>query len=79
MTSPTDQIRTIRDSRSLTVDKIAEQVSGSSEMLASGRLEEFRACCACVETAPDGSATISRATAQMLGVSAGDTILAMSR
>ena len=79
MTSPTDQIRTIRDSRSLTVDKLAEEISGPSEMLASGRLEDFRACCACVETAPDGSATISRATAQMLGVSAGDTILAMSR
>ena len=75
----TDQIRTIRESRTLVLGAVAEEVSGPAEMIATGRLEDFRACCSTVQTAADGTVSVSAKTAEMLGIAPGDSFLAMSR
>lgn len=79
MLAPTDQIRTIRESRLLTLDVLAEDVEGHPEMLAAGRMENFRACCAIVQFSAEGTVSVSRRTAEMLGITPGDSFLAMSR
>jgi arginine N-succinyltransferase len=80
MIAQTDQIRTIRESRELVVkDVTAEEPEGPSLFLAAGRLTGFAAACAPVATDTEEGATIGHATAQMLGVAPGDTVLAMGR
>jgi arginine N-succinyltransferase len=79
MTAPTDEIRTIRDSRELVVGEVRDEVSGQSMMLATGRQVDFRACCGPVAIAEDESAAIDRRTADLLEVGPGDVMLAMSR
>ena len=79
MISPTDQIRTIRESRELRVTEIADEVEGASTMLAAGRLGSFAACFGTLHLGPDGGATIARRAAAMLDIGVGDTILTMSR
>ena len=79
MIAATDQIRTIRDSRELVVDRIEESVEGQNLILAAGRLGAFAACFSNVQVAPEGGATITRKAAEMLGVGPGDSILTMSR
>jgi arginine N-succinyltransferase len=79
MTAPTEQIRSIRESRELLVAEVADEVEGANMMLARGRLADFVACCGNVRIAPDESATIDRGTAAMLGAGPGDTLLAMGR
>jgi arginine N-succinyltransferase len=79
MTAAVDQVRTVRESRALPVESVAPHVEGASMMLAKGRLADFAACCGEVAISPDETATISSETADLLGVAAGDTILAMGR
>jgi arginine N-succinyltransferase len=79
MIAPTDQIRTIRESRELVLGAVADEVEGPSEMFAAGRLEGFRACCGNVGIAKDGEVTLSRNTAEMLDIAPGDRFIAMSR
>jgi arginine N-succinyltransferase len=79
MIAPTDEIRTIRDSRELIVAEVRDEVAGQSMMLAAGRRFDFRACCAPVAIAEDESAVIDRKTADLLEVAPGDVMLAMSR
>jgi arginine N-succinyltransferase len=79
MISPTDNIRTIRESRELSLSAVAEQVEGSSMILAAGTLTGFNACCATVQIAEDGSATLDRKTSAMLAIEPGQTFLAMGR
>jgi arginine N-succinyltransferase len=79
MISATDQIRTIRESRALTVTEVRDEVEGASMMLATGRLGGFSACFGSARVDAEGGAAIARRTADMLGVQAGDSLLAMSR
>jgi arginine N-succinyltransferase len=79
MTAATDQIRTVRESRELVLAEVAESVEGPAMMLARGRLGDFVACCGDVRIAEDESATLSRATAALLGLEPGDSFLAMGR
>jgi arginine N-succinyltransferase len=79
MTAPTDQIRTIRESRELVLAQVADEVEGTNMMLARGRLLDFTACCGDVRIAEDETATVDRETAALLGVEPGDTFLAMGR
>jgi arginine N-succinyltransferase len=79
MTAAVDQVRTVRESRELVVEAVAETVDGTSMMLAHGRLDAFAACCGDVRISPEESATITRETARLLGVEPGDTLLAMGR
>jgi arginine N-succinyltransferase len=79
MSAATDQVRTIRDSQSLTVSSISDDVEGERMMLAAGRLTGFAACYGMLHHEPDGSAKIDRASAELLNIRAGDTLLAMGR
>jgi arginine N-succinyltransferase len=78
VTAPTDKIRTIRDSDLHAVADIAD--GGTHKMLvAAGRLNAFRACCAQVSKVPKKGLCIDRDTAELLEVEVGDKILAVSR
>ena len=79
MIAPTDQIRTIRESRELVLADVGEKVEGPNMMLARGRLADFVACCGQVRVDAEGRATIDRATAALLGIEPGQTFLAMGR
>ncbi len=77
VTAPTDQIRTVRDSKPAKIAAIGE---GGSEraMIAAGRLGDFRACCANMTSAPDGI-TIDRQAAELLEVEPGDSVVVAGR
>jgi arginine N-succinyltransferase len=79
MTALTDQVRTIRESRELVLEKVAETVEGTNMLLARGRLADFVACCGDVTVSPEETATVSRETAALLGIAPGDRFLAMGR
>jgi arginine N-succinyltransferase len=74
----TDQIRTIRHSALETVKEIGD--AGSNTMLvAAGRLDDFRACFACVRGGVGEGLTIDREAAELLQVGEGDRVLAVAR
>jgi len=78
VTADTDDIRTIRESVSGKVAKIAD--GGTQKMLvAAGRLGDFRACCAQVSRGSDGSLMIDPEAAELLEVGEGDEVLAVAR
>jgi arginine N-succinyltransferase len=79
MSSPTDQIRTIRDSQELTLSGLSDEVDGAPMMVAAGRLTAFAACYGHVRHLPDGSALLTPETASALGIQPGDQFLAMGR
>jgi arginine N-succinyltransferase len=79
MTAAVDQVRTVRESRELVLEKVADSVEGTSMMLAKGRLEDFAACCGEVAISPEETAILSRETAGLLGLRPGDRFLAMGR
>jgi arginine N-succinyltransferase len=78
VTSPTDRIRTVRESTTETVGEIGD--GGRTKMLvATGRLKNFRACCASVKRLPRKGLCIDRQAAELLEVEPGDEILAVAR
>jgi arginine N-succinyltransferase len=78
VTAATDQIRTVRESISEKVCDIGD--GGRTKMLvAKGRLNDFRACCASVKRLPKKGVCIDREAAELLGVDIGDEILAVPR
>jgi arginine N-succinyltransferase len=79
MTAATDQVRTVRESRELVLEKVADSVEGANMMMARGRLADFASCCGDVAISTDGAATLTRETAALLGIEPGDTFLAMGR
>ncbi|HEX8125742.1 MAG TPA: arginine N-succinyltransferase [Allosphingosinicella sp.] len=79
MTAPVDHVRTVRESRELVLEAVADEVEGNNMMLARGRLEDFAACCGDVAISPEEGATLSRGTAALLGIRPGDRFLAMGR
>jgi arginine N-succinyltransferase len=76
--APTDQIRTIRESRA---DKIAEIGEGGTikMLVAAGRLEDFRACCASVKKLPKRGIRIDEEAAALLEVKVGDPVVMVTR
>jgi arginine N-succinyltransferase len=73
----TDQVRTIRESAEEIIAEVGE--GGSMKMLlATGRLTQFRAVLAEARRGAEGLA-IDQATADLLEVKPGDTVLAVSR
>jgi len=77
VTCRTDAIRTVRKAISLRVaDRDPEQ--GTSMLLAHGRLQDFVACYGMAEVDDDGAA-IEPAVRKLLGVKAGDELLAVAR
>jgi arginine N-succinyltransferase len=80
MIAPTDQIRSIRDSRQMEVAEIADEVpEGQNMMLAAGNLFGFAAACGDVHVLPDGGAVVARDAAEALSLRVGDLVLGMSR
>jgi arginine N-succinyltransferase len=79
MSAPTEQVRTVRESRELVLEAVAETVDGTNMMLARGRLDDFTACCGDVLVSPEETATLTRETAALLRIGPGDSFLAMGR
>jgi arginine N-succinyltransferase len=78
VTAPTDRIRTVRESTTETIAEIAD--GGRNKMLvATGRLKDFRACCASVKRLPRKGICIDREAAELLGVEVGDQVAAVVR
>ena len=77
VTSPTDRIRTVRES---TYEKVLEVGDGGKQkvILATGRLLDFVACFASVKRIPRKGLCIDRDAARLLGVEPGDEVLAVS-
>ena len=78
VTAPTDQIRTVRESSALRVARIGK--AGTTKMMfATGDMKQFRAGLGeALRVGTDGVA-ISEATAQLLDLEIGDTVLAVAR
>jgi arginine N-succinyltransferase len=78
VTAPTDQIRTIRESKVETICEIAD--GGKSKVLvAKGRLKDFRACCASIRKLPRQGVSIDREAAALLEADIGDEIVVVAR
>ena len=76
--APTDQIRTVREAVSERIAEIGDAGPGKM-MVATGRLKNFRACCASVKKLPKKGVCIDRSAAQLLEVAVGDTIVAVAK
>jgi arginine N-succinyltransferase len=76
--APTDNIRTVREARS---EKIAEIEDGGTAkmMVATGRLKDFRACCASVTKLPKKGVRIDEQAAELLEVAVGDEIVMVAK
>jgi arginine N-succinyltransferase len=79
MSAPTDQIRTVRDARELVLSATSDAVDGESMMVAAGKLARFAACYGRVAQETDGTAILDPESAALLGISPGDSFLAMGR
>lgn len=79
MAAATDNIRTIREARELTLSEIGEPPEGVRMMLATGDRRDFAAGYGKVVIRDDGSATLDAASAKLLGLEAGDSFLAVGR
>ena len=78
VTADTDDIRTIRESTRETVCEIAE--GGKVKALAAtGRLKDFKACCASIRRLPKKGVAIDPEAAGLLEVKVGDEILVATR
>jgi arginine N-succinyltransferase len=78
VTVATDGIRTIRESAYETVLEVGEG-GKQSMILATGKLDDFVACGASVKRVPRKGIIIDADAAQLLGVKAGDKVLAVTR
>jgi arginine N-succinyltransferase len=78
VTARTDDIRTVRESRE---DKIAEIGEGGAlkVLAATGRLKDFRACCASIKRLPKKGVMIDPVAARLLEVDVGDTVLTVAK
>jgi arginine N-succinyltransferase len=79
MAAPTDQIRTVRDSRELTLAAIGDPPDAQRMMLAAGDRIDFAAGYGRVAVGPGGKATLDAESAGLLGLSTGDRFLAIGR
>jgi arginine N-succinyltransferase len=78
VTARTDDIRTIREARTDTVVEIGE--GGAAKVLAAtGRLRDFRACCASAKKLPKSGVMIDREAAELLEIGIGDTVTLVNR
>ena len=78
VTAPTDQIRTVRESTAVSVAEIGK--GGTAKMmLAVGEMKQFRAGISEVRRIGTDKIVISEATAELLDLAVGDTVLAVAR
>jgi len=75
-----DQLRTVRESRTLTFTGTHAETAGTTALLAAGRLAAFNCCYGRPQVAPgEREATLDAATADLLGLAPGDTLLVAPR
>jgi arginine N-succinyltransferase len=74
----TDQIRTIRETRTDTLCEIGVD-GGTRVLVAAGRLSDFRACCATIKRLPRKGISIDAEAAELLEVKIGDQLLVAPR
>jgi arginine N-succinyltransferase len=79
LSAATDQIRTVREAREVTLAEVSEDIDAEPLMVAAGKLTGFVACYACVGIQEDGTATMDAKGAELLGIEPGATFLAMGR
>jgi arginine N-succinyltransferase len=78
VTSRTDNIRSIREATGAKVADIAD--GGSTKVLAAtGKLQDFRCCYACVKKLPRQGVQIDAQAAELLEIDIGDEILVVAR
>jgi arginine N-succinyltransferase len=75
----TDDVRTIREARETEIAEVTQEAHGATELVAAGRLEDFAVCYGRIRTSADGSAALDAGAASLLGVKAGDKVLAVAR
>jgi arginine N-succinyltransferase len=78
VTADTDDIRTVRESSHETVCDIAEG-GKLKALVATGRLKDFRCCCASVRKMPKKGVCIDPEAAELLEVGVGDEIVMVAR
>ena len=79
MCAAPDRIRTISDSHELILSRTADKTGGERMIVAAGRLSRYRSCYGHVNVEKDGTVTLEKKSAEMLGLKEGDTFLAMGR
>ena len=79
MSAPTDQIRTIRQSRELILAEISDAEHGPRMMIGKGHLFDFRCGYARVRAEGDNQAVIDPESAALLELKVGDSFLAIGR
>jgi arginine N-succinyltransferase len=82
MTARTDQIRSIRDAKDVTItdvsDSVGEHKSGEKKLITLGRLHNFKAAYGWIDNQGD-NISIDSACARTLGISAGDVVTCVER
>jgi len=78
VTADTDAIRTLRESTRETVGEISDGGKVKA-LVGSGRLRDFRACCASIRKLPKKGVAIDPEAAELLEVEVGDEILVVAR
>jgi arginine N-succinyltransferase len=78
VTAPTDQIRTVRETR---IERVAEIGDGgpTKVLAAAGRLKDFRACCASTKRIARKGVCIDPEAAELLQVDVGDEVAVVGR
>ena len=79
MSANTEQIRSIRDARPLTLTAVTDSPAGERMMIAAGALQDFAAGFGSVRVEADGGATLDAASAALVGLRPGDPFLAIGR
>lgn len=77
--SQTDKIKSIRDSDWHAFAGTLEDGEASEMLVATGRLENFICCYAAAKLNDDGSIQLDSEAVEMLGIEAGDNVLAVAR
>jgi arginine N-succinyltransferase len=75
----TDDIRTVREANEADIVEVTDKADGSTQLVAAGRLTDFAVCYGRVATNEDGSIALDPGAASLLGVGAGDRVLAVPR
>ena len=78
MSVATDQLLSIRESKLLSLSGTSDS-GGELQIVAAGRLAGFHCCYAEVGAGDDGSATLDRQSARLMGIEPGQSFLAMGR
>jgi len=78
VTADTDDIRTLRESRRETICEISDGGKVKA-LVGSGRLKDFRACCASIKRLPKKGVAIDPEAAALLEVEVGDEIMVVAR